>query len=591
MAKGPRENKSLEEGIDSQSTRSTILKGSQQIESCEEATSSAKGPTTRRSGTAKVSTDIKSPLEESSMVNPRKTRRSTMVNGSSWNTVPQKGIHMELAPMTNAKTQPLGGLQALSENPVVQECSLLQSSRRRTNSQQEERHDLSRVTDDANVVLDTMGWALASAIGQTTGTRSEPPRDSTPAQVMKDNKGAGRAIEPWFMEDMTGDGSHSDISSSPPVIQIQDFTLDIVTDPDGSSSTSSLYGDENLLPCPTSLSLPKPYAERKLETPPKPLYYSSEEYTPPSPYRLWTSITPVAGPLAATSFSDTPLQSRSWESCSAKSSADHPRYTSKAACDVVEFPQSFDIYEDSGRMISPQPCNGTSTACKGDMCDNVLLTPKQDGRIDVKKKRMGSEGKRTRAGQNFKDPNEDQVNGSGNPRSGPLFLAQNATAAHDSKPKRQKHEPEAILTRQLLDLAPRRRRTEESRFGVSKLPPVDDLGDDVTSGEEEGVGNSLTLISGGDGVLSKRHRSTPQSLQTCVFPQPDSRIDHGNQGVGYYLGNRSVRVAFGGKENDLGIKIGSAGSQRLKSIQEAFEKVDQWQMEFEDVNIERSSEV
>lgn len=468
------------------------------------------------------------------------------------------------------------------------------------------------------------------------------------AGTKKEDKGKGRAIE----EDIAENNSHlhPDVPSSPPVIPTQESTIRSLLDQDDLSSTSSIYGDENFLPPPLAQSTPKVGTLTSLPVTPPKAYRSSQGYTPPPPpsHRTADGAGPstVAGPSMG---NHSPVRRRLWES----SPTPHPLSqceTPKTAAVVEEAPLGFDIYEDSSpTKFTKRPdlsrAMDVDRDARGDGAgSNILRTPKRKVLgLEMATKRTGTGTKKSPDGkiieedesESSDDSDSSSLSGEETPKPVPV----------EAKPKRQKRvQPETvepILTKDLLDLAPRRRRTGKARTTRNKAPVVDDLGEDVTGEIEEEIslvvkkragaakkggkmvkekGTTVTKkaqaksgVAKGKGkttAAASRATETPVKdrraavSQTPTVMKPGRRTYGRQKSIGDNGSDSSLTPVPADKENEFSMSLEPSseigtdeagvtkdGRKKLRQIKTLFEEVDKWEMEFEDVSVEASSDV
>ncbi|KAF8419566.1 hypothetical protein EV426DRAFT_615196 [Tirmania nivea] len=496
------------------------------------------------------------------------------------------------------------------------------------------------------------------------------------ARARKEDKGKGRATD---VED--------EVPSSPPTIPTADSTLqNNIPEQDDLSSTSSIYGDENFLPPPLASSTPKAGAAATVTTlpvsPPKPLFRSSEGYTPPplAHHRSGAGAGPsaAAGPSMERSLS--PIRRRLWESTPAPSSPNPLSQceTPKTAAVEDEGPLGFDIYEDS----SQKPSSSASASAdpllrlmdidrdaRGDGARaNILRTPKKKIAGFEPRKRTSTGTKKSPDGKIIEeDEDEDESESESSDDSDSDGNSSDeatpkAKPMAEAEPKRQKRAPEnriqgstvrsvanssrsgprpekeeekkLVLTRDLLGLAPRRRRGAKgpARSTRNKEPVVDDLGEDLTSELEDEISRVTKKRAAAATGKGGRARATKDKGTTitkkavplakkaakgkntvAVVETPKKGRGRGGSisnsksgGMKTYGRPKSVVSDSGSdgsatpvpadKENDAtmvepsskltgkdSIGVGKEGRRKLKEIKKAFSEVDMWEMEFEDV--------
>jgi len=501
---------------------------------------------------------------------------------------------------------------------------------------------------------------VAPAQKKKPGRPAKPKPPVRKPGAVKADKGKGRATD---AEDEVHE-ELSEVPSSPPSIP----TADLIPEHDDLSSTSSIYGDENFLPPPIASSTPKAGVGGTTTTlpvtPPKPLFRSSEGYTPPPPTHLRNGgaagSSAAAGPSMGGNLS--PIRRRLWDSSPAPSSP-HPLSqceTPKTATMVDEGPLGFDIYED-GNQKSPSTTSVSADPpsrlmdidrdARGDGAEaNILRTPKKMIAGLETRKRTSTGTKKSPDGKIIEEDegeaedgdssDDDGSDGSSSDEATPK--AKPALAVVEVEPKRQKRVPEKeekpILTRDLLDLAPRRRRTARgpARSTRSREPVVDDLGEDLTSELEDEVlvvtkkraiaaakrgGRATAAKEKGTTVTKKAPlpsaKKTAKGKNIVAMETPKKARGRRNSvsisksgGVKTY--GRPKGVGGGGgsdgsatpvpadKENDAtmggvgvepsseftgedSIGVAKEGRRKLKQIKKVFREVDMWEMEFEDV--------
>ncbi|KAF8454642.1 hypothetical protein BDZ91DRAFT_747475 [Kalaharituber pfeilii] len=432
-----------------------------------------------------------------------------------------------------------------------------------------------------------------------------------------DTKGKGRAIEEPADEKSVHNFAVPP-SSPPPIMGAA--STESVTEQDNQSSTSSIYGDENLLP--VIQSTPKASSANPQATPPRRQradFSDDEGYTPPSSKRI---IKPANLHLA-------PVRRRLWES-----SSPAPSLVQTELPNAVEAP-SFDIYEDSSPAKSstkPELSRLMDIDARGDGASaNILRTPKKNpaGRPT---KRTSSGGKKTPDGKIV------EVDESGSDSDSSSVSSSSADEVEatvtDTKPKRQKRaaSTKELNTKDLLEFVPRRRRTGKSRATRNKAPVnvvEDDFSVDLTSEQEEEIqrvtakkkvikassakGNkTATTTKVAKAATTKLKTSKATKAAGKVETPVKTRKNSLSEGQRSSSARRSASKTYSrpksvdnasdssltpvpvDKENEISVEpsselgtdelgISKEGRKQLKAIKKHFEVVDEWEMEFEDV--------
>lgn len=353
-----------------------------------------------------------------------------------------------------------------------------------------------------------------------------------------------------------------------------------------------------------------------------------------------------------------PIRRRLWESSPAPSSP-HPLSqceTPKTAAVVDEGPLGFDIYED-GSQKSPSNAVGADPLsqlmdidrdARGDGAGaNILRTPKKKAAGLEPRKRTSTGTKKSPDGkiveedeeeeddEDDEDEDEDEGGGSSDndsdgsssdeatPRAKPVV---------EAEPKRQKRAPEKekgpVLTRDLLDLAPRRRRAARgpARATRNREPVVDDLGEDLTSELEDEISMVTKKRGKGGRTTTTKNKGTTITKKAAPFVKKAARgnaaaaVETPKKGRGrggcisnsksggmktYYRpksvggdggSDGSATPVPADKENDAtmvepsseltgedSIGVGKEGRRKLREVKKVFREVDMWEMEFEDV--------
>lgn len=260
-----------------------------------------------------------------------------------------------------------------------------------------------------------------------------------------------------------------------------------------------------------------------------------------------------------------------------------------------------------------------NVTCKDDMlAANPPLRSEQTpcGDIKIARKRKGR-GEKVLVGRISRKPNKDQDADSEHCEGNLFEIRKKAgVVGPGSKPNKQVNEQRPILTRELLDLAPRRKRMDRGKSEVNKVAVVDDLGDDMMKRGKERmlriancgtVGtrkfrDNTTSIDQWTETTSPRVKLKLKSLPDCSFvdrgiikrstPTLERSAISGYEDLNseWHNSNPSATQARGDKENCCGSVAGKnlekEMSRELQGIKNSFVKVDQWQMEFEDVNTE-----
>ncbi|KAI5811144.1 hypothetical protein DFH27DRAFT_605252 [Peziza echinospora] len=416
------------------------------------------------------------------------------------------------------------------------------------------------------------------------------------------------------------------VPTSPVTALPIDASLGVVDDLDDFSSTSSMYGDENFLPSPLAQSTPKP-GPSMLVTPSKPKpqigFRDDEGYTPPKPRTLGG----VVGPSLLSPRKHSPTRRRLWDSSSVASSPQPSpalQEVPKTAADLPDGPINFNIYEDPNRAsaspMRPAFSHLMDVDARGDGAgSNVLRTPKK-ARPEVTKKRTSSGGQKTPEGQVVDDEksSDDSADDSDSGTSG---SDTETPIAQKTRTKRLK-QAQPLSTKELLDLAPRRKRVA-GRATRQKAPVVvsDDLGEDVTSDLEDelvaGAMKRATAKKGAKTTLAKgkksetaakaaskttKSRARQESAEPSKAPKSKGRRTYGRaKSTAGDESDASMTPVSGDKEDetlpppvpssDSGPdKVGFTRDVRvqMKELKKKFAEVDEWDLQFEDVTASSS---